>query len=205
MYDWEGGLAMRNLIVCNIVSLDGYYEGPGGDVMALPFDQGFNEYNAERLRAADTLLLGRKSYEGFKSYWPPVADNPDVTPVEREISRLNGAIEKVVVSDSLTPDQTAPWHNTRIIRRADAHEEIAKLKDGPGREILVFGSHILWNDLLANGLVDELHLMIGPGVLAVGTPAFESQPPVSLRLMDTRTWPDSSLVLIRYAVVLRAL
>ena len=53
MYDWEGGLAMRNLIVCNIVSLDGYYEGPGGDVMALPFDQGFNEYNAERLRARD--------------------------------------------------------------------------------------------------------------------------------------------------------
>ena len=172
---------MRNLIVCNIVSLDGYYEGPGGDVMALPFDQGFNEYNAERLRAADTLLLGRKSYEGFKSYWPPVADNPDVTPVEREISRLNGAIEKVVVSDSLTPDQTAPWHNTRIIRRADAHEEVAKLK------------------------VDELHLMIGPGVLAAGTPAFESQPPVSLRLMDTRTWPDSSLVLIRYAVALTAL
>lgn len=196
---------MRNLVVCNIVSLDGYYEGPGGDVMALPFDQGFNEYNAERLRAADTLLLGSKSYEGFKSYWPPVADNPDVTPVEREISRLNGAIEKVVVSDSLTPDQTAPWHNTRIIRRADAHEEIAKLKDGPGREILVFGSHILWNDLLANGLVDELHLMIGPGVLAAGTPAFESQPPVSLQLMDTRTWPDSSLVLIRYAVALKAL
>ena len=196
---------MRQVIVSNIMSLDGYYEGPGGDVMALPFDQGFNEYNAERLRAADTLLLGRKSYEGFKSYWPPVADNPDVTPVEREISRLNGAIEKVVVSDSLTPDQTAPWHNTRIIRRADAHEEVAKLKDVPGREILVFGSHTLWNDLLAHGLVDELHLMIGPGVLAAGTPAFESQPPVSLRLMDTRTWPDSSLVLIRYAVALTAL
>ena len=52
---------MRKLIVCNIVSLDGYYEGRGGDVMALPFDEGF-DYNAERLRAADTLLLGRKSY-----------------------------------------------------------------------------------------------------------------------------------------------
>jgi dihydrofolate reductase len=191
---------MRKLIVCNIISLDGYYEGPGGDVMALPFDEGFDEYNAERLRAADTLLLGRKSYEGFKSYWPQIADDPDVQPVEREISRLNAAIDKVVVSDILTADQTAPWHNTRIVRRADAHGEIAELKSGPGRDILVFGSHTLWNDLLAHGLVDELHLMIGAGVLGAGTRAFEGRPPVSLRLIDTRTWDGSSLLLARYAV-----
>jgi dihydrofolate reductase len=191
---------MRNLVVCNIISLDGYYEGPGGDVMAMPFDQGFDEYNAERLRAADTLLLGRKSYEGFKSYWPPVADNPDAPPVEREISRLNTAIDKVVVSDTLTPQRTEPWHNTRIIRRADAHDEITKLKNGQGRDILVFGSHTLWNDLLTHGLVDELHLMIGPGVLSAGTRAFESRPPVQLKLVDSRTWDGSSLVLLRYAV-----
>jgi dihydrofolate reductase len=191
---------MRKLIVCNIVSLDGYYEGPGGDVMALPFDEGFDAYNAERLRAADTLLLGRRSYEGFKGYWPPIADDPDAPPVAREISRLNNAIDKVVVSDSLTPDQTAPWHNTRIVSRADAHEQITELKNGPGRDILVFGSHTLWNDLLANGLVDELHLMIGAGVLGAGTPAFEGRPPVSLRLIDTRTWDGSGIVLVRYAV-----
>jgi dihydrofolate reductase len=191
---------MRKLVVCNMVSLDGYYEGPGGDVMALPFDEGFDDYNAERLRAADTLLLGRKSYEGFKSYWPPVADDPDAPPVERQISRLNTAIDKVVVSDSLTADQTAPWHNTRIVSRADAHQQITELKSGAGRDILVFGSHTLWNDLLAHGLVDEMHLMIGAGVLGAGTPAFEGRPPVSLRLVDTRTWEGSSLVLVRYAV-----
>jgi dihydrofolate reductase len=191
---------MRKLLVCNIISLDGYYEGPGGDVMAMPFDEGFDEYNAERLRAADTLLLGRKTYEGFKSYWPPVADNPDAPPIEREISRLNTTIDKVVVSDTLTPDQTAPWHNTRIIGRADAYDEIGKLKNDSGGDILVFGSHTLWNDLLSRGLVDELHLMIGPGVLADGTRAFESRPPVRLRLVDTQTWDGSSLVLVRYAV-----
>jgi dihydrofolate reductase len=129
---------MRKLIVCNIVSLDGYYEGPGGDVMALPFQPAFDDYNAERLRAADTLLLGRTSFEGFKGYWPTVVDDPNVRPVEREISRLNNTIDKVVVSDSLSPDQTAPWTNTRIVKREESHERIVELKR-KGKEILVFG------------------------------------------------------------------
>jgi dihydrofolate reductase len=192
---------MRKLIVANIVSLDGYHEGPGKDVMALPFDEAFDEYNAERLRAADTLLLGRTSFEGFRSYWPPVADDPDARPVVREISRRNNAIDKVVVSDSLTPDDTEPWrHNTRIIGRTDAHQQIAELKQQDGRDILVFGSHLLWNDLLAHGLVDELHLMIGPVVVGEGTPAFEGQPPVSLRRIDVRELDGSENVLVRYAV-----
>ncbi|MGH2557863.1 MAG: dihydrofolate reductase family protein [Thermomicrobiales bacterium] len=129
-----------------------------------------------------------------------MADDPTVTPTEREISRLNNAIDKVVISDTLTAEQTDPWHNTRIVSRADAHEQIAELKRQPGKDILVFGSHILWNDLLAHDLVDELHLMIGHVVLGAGTPAFDGQPPVSLRLIDTRTWDGSQNILVRYDV-----
>lgn len=74
---------MRKLIVTNMMSLDGYYEGPGKNVMALfsyrqnayPTDQSFDEYNAERLRSADTLVLGRVTYQSFKDYWPPIADD----------------------------------------------------------------------------------------------------------------------------------
>jgi dihydrofolate reductase len=192
---------VRKLIVCNIMSLDGFYEGPGKNVMVMPMDESFDAHNAERLRAADTLLLGRTTYDGFKSFWPSVADDPSPqwTPTHREISRLDNAIDKVVISDSLTKDETDPWRDTtRIVSRADAHEEIAELKRRPGNEILVFGSRTLWNDLLAHGLVDELHFMIGNAVIGGGTPIFDGQPEVSLRLIDTRTSDGSGNVLVRY-------
>ena len=195
---------MRKLIVCNIVSLDGYYEGPGGNVMVLPMDQSFDAYNAERLRAADTLLLGRNTYQGFKGFWPQMADNPDASPTHREISRLDDAIEKVVISDTITADQTEPWRaTTRIVRRGDAHQQIAELKRRPGKDILVFGSRTLWNDLLTADVVDELHLMIGAVVLGGGTPAFGNEPETPLRLLDTRTWEDSDNVLVKYAAGLQ--
>jgi dihydrofolate reductase len=208
---------VRKVVVCNAVSLDGYYAGPNDNVMVLELDGAFDAYNAERLRAADVLLLGRSSFEGFKSFWAPIADDPDprFTDAQREVSRLENAIDKVVVSDSLTPEQTDPWHNTRIIKRADAHQRIAELKREQGTEILVFGSRTLWSDLLAHDLVDEIHLMVGPVVAAGGTPIFDhgaplasahrpGEPPVDaarfLRLVGTRTRDDSGNVLLRYEV-----
>jgi len=189
---------MRKLIVANIVSVDGFYSGPNDDVMAMPFDTTFSDYNLERLRAADTLLLGRRSFEGFRDYWPRIADDPAQPPVEREISRLDNAIETVVVSDSLTDADLAPWTDaTRIVGRADAHDAIAELKRASGRDILVFGSHVLWNDLLLAGFVDELHLMIGSAFLGDGVPVF-SGPRTGLRLIDVRRLGDSQLILARY-------
>jgi dihydrofolate reductase len=196
---------MRKLIVCNIVSLDGYHTGPGGNVMVMPMDRAFDAYNLERLHAADTLVLGRTTYDGFRGFWPSVDGDPRFTPVTWETALINSAVDKVVVSDSLTPEATEPWaKTTRIVRRADAHERIADLKAESGGDILMFGSRTLWNDLLANDLVDELHLMIGPVVLGSGTPAFDGDPAVSLRLVDTRTWDGSGNVLVRYQVGRRA-
>ncbi len=199
---------MRKIIVCNIISLDGFYEGPGKNVMALfdyrrvayPSDESFDNYNAERLRSSDTLLLGKTTYSMFKNYWPYAADDPGATPVTKEISRLNNAIDKVVISDMLGSDEIKPWLNTTIIKRADLHQKIHKLKHKNGKDILIFGSRTLWNDLLMSKLIDELHFIIAPVALGEGTPVFTGKPKVTLRLIDSHNWEGSGNVLIRYAV-----
>lgn len=193
---------MRTLIVTTIVSLDGFVEGPGNNVMALPMDASFDAYCAERLGTADTLLLGRRTYDMFRGFWPAVAGNEAATPVEREISRRNNAIRKLVVSNSPADVAgTAPWtDSTDIVPRDDARSRVTDLKRSEGGDILVFGSRTVWNDLLLAGLVDELHLMIGPVVLGDGTPAFGTAHVPPLRLLETRTFDDSPNVVLRYTL-----
>jgi len=198
---------MRKLIVINIMSLDGYYEGAGQNVMALPMDEAFDSYNLERMRSADTVLLGHDSYQMFSGFWPAMADNPDASPTHREFSQLYNTIDKVAVSNRMTSEDTKGlWQDsTSIIGGDNVYDEIAKLKQKPGKDIIVYGSRTLWNNLLAHGLVDELHLMIGSVVLGDGTPIFAEQivyndPKRSLHFIDSRKFKGSENLLVQYAV-----
>src|ERR1700754_3454131 len=177
---------MRKIIVSNIVSLDGYSAGPGSNVMWLPMDEAFDAHNVERLRAADTLIVGRDTYLGLLSYWPGIADAPEdpdnraLSADNREGSRRNNATSKAVISDRLTPAETGIWRDTTtIVRRADGAAAITALKEQPGGDILIFGSRTTWNGLLADGLIDEIHLLVGAVVLGGRDPAFVKAPPAS--------------------------
>lgn len=201
---------MRKVIVSNFATMDGYYEADGKTIE--PFfehfhpdyrgDQAFDRYNVERLSAADTLLLsGKTSFLGNQAFWTGVEGDPAATPIRREFSRLIREVEKVVVSDTLGAADLGAWSgSTTIVPVESAPAHVSELKQGVGRDILVLMGRLLWNRLLAEGLVDELHITYFPLVAGGGVPLFERRPQVACKLLGARTYPGSGIVTNRYAV-----
>ncbi len=197
---------MRSVTVSNIMSVDGFYEGPGRNMMVLNMDSAFDSYNLERISAAGTVLLGASSFAGFSSYWPGIADapaDPDnraLDETNREISRVYNTLPKVVVSDTYTVPEDNLWrHQTTVVPRDGVRGWLDSARAEEGGDIVVFGSRTMWNGLLAQGLVDELHLMVYPITRGSGPRLFpDGAPEHKLSRARVETY-DNGVVYLAYA------
>jgi dihydrofolate reductase len=179
---------MRKLYFQMLVSLDGYFEGPGREIDWHNVDAEFNDYAITFLDRLDTLVFGRVTYEMMAAYWPTAAALKDDPLVAARMNRL----EKIVVSRSL---KKSDWHNTTIVgdRAAD---KIAQLKSRPGKDIAVFGSSDLALTLLGAGLIDELHILVNPLFLGAGKPLFKGLAGrLPLKLLGVETFRSGNVML----------
>lgn len=179
---------MRTLYAFDMITLDGFFEGPNQDISWHTVDDEFNAFANEQLNSTDVILFGRVTYEGMASYWPtPVAIEND--PV---IAEQMNSFSKIVFSRTLAK---AEWNNTRLIKD-DVAGEITKLKQQPGKDIAIFGSANLTASLMRMGLIDEFRIIVSPIVLGKGTPLFQNvDKPVNLKLLKTRIFGNGNVLL----------
>jgi dihydrofolate reductase len=182
---------MGKIVVSQFITLDGVTEDPGGSEgsarggWAFQFERGDegDRFKLDEVMASEALLLGRKTFEGFAEAWPSrEGDFAD---------KFNG-MQKYVVSSTLGEPQ---WNNTKVIR-GNITSELQALRDALGGDLLVNGSNQLVSLLLANGLIDELRLMVFPIVLGAGKRLFpEGSESSSLRLIESRTAGETVILI----------
>jgi dihydrofolate reductase len=178
---------MSKLVVAEFVSLDGVVQDPA---WTGPYwNDGIAKVKQDELFASDALLLGRVTYEGFAAAWPGRTDE------EGYADRFN-AMPKHVASSTLG---TLEWNNSSVLQ-GDVAEEVAKLKQGPGGDLLVFGSPTLVRYLAEHKLVDTYRLVLYPVVLGSGAKLFaDGAMPAALELVDA-TPTDSGAIVLTYDV-----
>jgi dihydrofolate reductase len=179
---------MRRVTIFNMVTLDGYFEGPNHGIDWHNVDGEFNEFAIDQLNSAGGLVFGRVTYQLMASYWP----TPDALKDDPAVANLMNQVPKIVFSRTL---DKAEWSNTTLVK-GDAGQEIAKLKQQPGNDLYVFGSANLTSTLMRLGLIDEYRVIVNPIVLGRGTPMFQNvQTPFKLKLVNARTFHSGNILL----------
>jgi dihydrofolate reductase len=160
------------------VSADGYMAGPNGEMdwMTVPWSDDMTAYVTAIDDPVDTIVLGRKLAEGFIPAWAAGPEGEDQASIDAMNQR-----PKVVISRSLTE---SPWENAVVA--ADLVETVDELKARPGGDLVAYGGGTLVRALIAEGLLDELHLFVNPTAIGAGMPVFPSGAYHRLRLVDAR-------------------
>ena len=184
---------MGKVVVSEFVSLDGVMEDPGGAEefehggWVFQFDRGpeGDKFKLDEVMDADALLLGRVTYEGFAEAWPSRTDEAGFA------DKMNN-MPKFVVSTTL---DEAEWNNSTLIKDNVA-DEVSRLREQPGGNLLIAGSRQLVHTLMQHDLVDEYRLMVFPIVLGSGKRLFpEGTDTTTLRLLDSKSVGSGVLVL----------
>jgi dihydrofolate reductase len=184
---------MRKVMASEFLSLDGVIENPSWAFRFTGEEQ--QKYKFDELAASDALLLGRATYEGFAAAWPNMMEQyegPRRTELASYADMMNG-YPKYVVSRTL--EEPLGWNNSTLIKGVVA-EEVSRLKEMPGKDILVFGSGKLVNTLMEHDLIDEYRLMVFPVVLGSGQRLFgDGIEETVLELVGTDTFSTGVVVL----------
>lgn len=174
---------MRKVILYMHVSLDGFVATPDGDLEWIfgNYDDDLKQWTINLLSQVDTHVLGRVNYEAQAGYWPTATD---------ELAPLVNESTKVVFAKSLS---TVDWQNTRLATGGLA-EEIAALKEEPGKNIYVSGGARLAQSVSRLGLVDEYHLVVHPIALGAGLPLFSDR--INLKLLSTKEFETGPVAMV---------
>ena len=172
---------MRKLIVKEWITIDGIFDGDTMDEWFNPFQSDERiEYIQSMIQSSDAMIYGRKTYEMLAPYWSKFKNN------EMGIAEKLNTVPKYVVSSSL---KTADWNNSFIIP-SNIVEEISRLKNQPGQQILIDGSATLVQSLMGTALIDEYQFLVHPIVVGKGKKFFrEGMHTPDLKLVKTKTFP----------------
>jgi dihydrofolate reductase len=182
---------MRKLIYSMGVSLDGFIAGPDGEIDWSAPDEELHRFHNQQMQEVGAHLCGRRLYE-VMAYWETAEGNPSAPEHELEFARIWRATPKIVFSTTLEKVEG----NARLVREGVA-EEVAKLKEQPGKDLGVGGAGLA-STLMKVGLVDEYRLFVSPVVLGGGTPYFPAlDERINLELLETQTF-GSRVVYVRY-------
>ena len=179
---------MRKVIFFNLISLDGYFEGPNRDIDWHHADEEFNEFAIQQTGEFGALLFGRVTYELMAGYWPTEAAKRD-DPV---IAGLMNKLPKLVFSNTLNKVE---WENTKLVKD-NFVEEVSKLKEQPGKDIAIFGSSDLAVTLIDLGLIDEFRIMVNPVLLGGGKPILHGiKSQLELKLIKVKEFKSGNVLL----------
>ena len=190
---------MRKLVLFLHASLDGFVEGPKGamDIGWVSYDADLEKHAKKILSTADTVIWGRATYLMMYGYWPTVPSNPAVTEHARNHAEWIEKAAKIVFSTTL---EKVEWNNSRLVKE-DVEEEIKKLKQQPGKDMVILGSPRFAHHIMQFDLIDEYKITVSPVLIGSGLPLFRGlNDRINLKLIENKTF-DSGAIGLSYQTV----